>query len=476
MSQESLRTKLGAPVSLKSAVYRATAVMFVFQLFGALGAGFIFVVSNILQIHIEPSQFWYVFWHLCFWATDFAFVCFTLILAYHIAGIPAIAPALTLSLYYSHFAGLYDGADMTVPLYTTFFAPPVGGAGGLNIGYMGFLFIALGVGYGIRGLYTLWDYLKKVVAPWAQEKLIAKLTASGLAQKIKPIQTLQAKDLLDGIDLIVLILILPIVTALATYFAVQYIIAVPFNALGATLQPVLTDLFAAGKNGLGGLLMGLMVGFDTIGPLSMAGFRAAGEAAAGGNAIPITAFALSFAATGWVCMAVFILNKLTKWGGKLDTDDMNITVSGPINALFDNMKLTVAFGMPMAFRSPFTLIPGTIVACGLTAFLACQMGIRNTLYLTEPMVEKFLAGDYYTSFAQPHLKLAENNQPLATLGVIALGVIVGGAVALAIRQCIAVRQERNHTTEETSGDIVLEMRYLSENRGQNSEDRGQNEG
>ncbi|MDR1805152.1 MAG: hypothetical protein LBQ80_00035 [Clostridium sp.] len=449
------KIKPGEPVSLKAAVARATAIMFVFQLFGALGAGFIFVVSNILGIEIVRSSFWEVFWHLCFWATDFAFVCFTLVLAYLIAGIPAIAPALTLSLWFSHFAGLYDGAQISAPLYTDFFTPPQDGAGGWNIGYLGFLFIALGIGYGIRWLYTLWHKIKQALAPKI-DKPLAQLTA-----KLKPLKDLKAIALLDGIDLIVLILILPIVVGLAVYFWTQYCVAVPFKALGETLEPVMTELFASGKNFGGGLLMGLLVGADTIGPLSMAGFRAATEAAQLGNAVPMTAFAFAFAATGWVSFGAFLLNKISKRGGKMDTDDMNLALSGPINAIFDNMKLTVAFGIPFAYRSPLSVIPGTIITCAVTAALSCAAGISNALYVQPEYVAKFSDGDYYTSFAQPYLKLGENNHPFLSLVFISCGVIVGSVVVVLIRELIARRQKQGSGYEETDGDIVLEMRELS---------------
>jgi len=454
--QKTIQQKLGAPVTLKAAVYRATAVMFVIQIFGALGAGFVFVTGSILGIEIPVGKdFWQIFLHLCFWATDFAFVGFTLALAYLIAGIPAIAPALTLSLFYSHFAGLYSGAQLTIPLYADFFVPPTNGAGGQNIGYMGFLFIALGVGYGIRGLYTLWNHIKNKGSVWLDKSL-------NKAEKLKDFKSI---GLLEGTDLVVLILILPIVTALVTYFAVQYLVAVPFKALGESFEPIITELFAAGKSAQGGLLMGLLVGADTIGPLSMSAFRAATAASASGDAMPMTAYALAFAATGWICFAAFLMNKIFKRGCKMDTDDLNLTLSGPVNVLFDNMKLTVAFGMPFAYRSPFSAIPGTIAGCALTALLACVAGLSNAKYVTQEYIEKFRAGDYYVSFAQPHLMTRDGtNNIWLTLAVISGGVIAGAAVVTLIRELIFRAQQKRGTYEETAGDIVLELRALAGER------------
>ena len=84
-------------MKLKKHVYRATGISLLILLFGALGAGFLFVVGNIFGVQIlKPgSAISEMLWHLFFWATDFFFVAFVLILSYLIAGLPAVAPALT---------------------------------------------------------------------------------------------------------------------------------------------------------------------------------------------------------------------------------------------------------------------------------------------------------------------------------------------------------------------------------------------
>ena len=70
----------------KEKIYRATSIIFIVQLFGALGAGFFFFVQNIFQsYHIlgltgaenEPTL-----WFILFWATDFFFVALAVVLAY----------------------------------------------------------------------------------------------------------------------------------------------------------------------------------------------------------------------------------------------------------------------------------------------------------------------------------------------------------------------------------------------------------
>ena len=72
-------------IDTKKKLNRATSVIFLVQLFGALGAGFFFVVQNILGVEhilgaLEPVNE-NILWFILFWATDFFFIAFTLILS-----------------------------------------------------------------------------------------------------------------------------------------------------------------------------------------------------------------------------------------------------------------------------------------------------------------------------------------------------------------------------------------------------------
>ena len=79
----------------KQKIYRTTAILFVVQLFGALGAGFFFVIQNIFGVYhllgATESVNEPILWFILFWATDFFFIALAVILSYQIAGIPAIA-------------------------------------------------------------------------------------------------------------------------------------------------------------------------------------------------------------------------------------------------------------------------------------------------------------------------------------------------------------------------------------------------
>ena len=112
-------------IDVKNKIYRATAITFIVQLFGALGAGFFFVIQNLFgQYHLlgatgaenEPTL-----WFVLFWATDFFFIVTALIVSYLIAGLPAVAPSLALSIYFAHFSA--PTAD-AVNMYPCFFATP----------------------------------------------------------------------------------------------------------------------------------------------------------------------------------------------------------------------------------------------------------------------------------------------------------------------------------------------------------------
>ena len=148
--------------------------------------------------------------------------------------------------------------------------------------------------------------------------------------------------------------------------------------------------------------MGLFVGFDIIGPISMAAFGVAITALAAGNAQLMTIYGACFVTVGWVPLMTVLLSKITKKGGKPDTDDFNLSVSGPINAFFENIKLTVAFSMPYAYRSPLTVIPGLMVGSAATGLITALCGIVNNAYLTE--LPKYGNGETFTEMFQRGVK------------------------------------------------------------------------
>ena len=57
-----------------------------------------------------------------------------------IAGLPAIAPSLALSVYFAHFTGASESA---VNMYPCFFATPANYQNATAIGYMGYLIMAV---------------------------------------------------------------------------------------------------------------------------------------------------------------------------------------------------------------------------------------------------------------------------------------------------------------------------------------------
>lgn len=441
----------------KKHIYRATSIIFMFQLFGALGAGLIFVVSNVLQVEIlsPENPLALLLWHIFFWATDFFFIGFTVILAYLIAGLPALAPAMTLAIYFAHFAGQYSGNDFATPMYYDFFATPALFGGGVNIGYIGYLFLAVLLGWIIKYLFSLWDKIKKGFS----KKL--DILISKLGKKVNPLKNIRGITILEAVDLIVLFLILPISAAVFTYFAVSYIVAAPFTFFAENLKPVLFSAYES-SSFLGGLLSGAMVGFDIIGPFSMSAFSVASELALEGNAVPMTAYALCFAVIGWIPLVSYFLGKLMKKGGKLDTDDLNIVMSGPINAFFDNMKLTVSFSMTFAYRSPISCITAYVAGGAFAGGLVALAGLANALYVTAEKTALFLNGEIYISFLQPLRSISSTPMGILLPVFGAIGAISGACVLVFIKEISARRQKKRNISFEPSGDMVVEIRKLAE--------------
>lgn len=455
----------------KSKIYRATSIMFIIQLFGALGAGFFFVIQNLFQsYHMlgatgadnEPAL-----WFILFWATDFFFVALAVVVAYLIAGIPAIAPSLALSVYFCHFTEASVGAEN---MYACFFATPSNYSEATAIGYMGYLIMAVFLALSIKLLYAGWDKAKISIGN-GLDKLIVKIK-----NKIKAVpDDLKGITIIEGVDLIVMVLIIPVACCALTFILVKYGIELPFGMLADKLCTLLTDV-ANTNVVLAALIMGLMVGFDTIGPVSLAAFSVATASYfATGNAQLITIYSVCFITIGWTAFFGILNCKLFKKGGKTNTDDFNLATTGPINAFFENIKLTIAPSMPMAMRSPFTVIPGLMAGSTVGGVLTALFGIVNTAYtdgsfpkyatgnFTYGAVdytyrELFEAGEIYMSFTLPLRSGDFLTCRLPLFFIILVSAFIGGLVIMGLKEAEYRILSKKNCYFYAEGDIVLEMR------------------
>lgn len=455
----------------KEKIYRATSIMFIVQLFGALGAGFFFVIQNIFKsYHMlgatgaenEPTL-----WFILFWATDFFFVALALVVSYLIAGLPAVAPSLALSVYFCHFTSASESAEN---MYNCFFATPSNYADATAIGYMGYLIMAVMLSLLIKLLFAGWTEAKNPIGRGI-DKLLAKLK-----KKIKLIpDTLKGIEIIEGVDLIVLVLIIPVACCALTFILIKYGIEVPFAALAESLGNALTQL-ATDNVILAALVMGLMVGFDLIGPVSLSAFSVATSAyLATGNAQLITIYSVCFITVGWTAFFGMLCCKIFKKGGKTDTDDFNFATTGPINAFFENIKLTVAPSMPLAMRSPFTMIPGLMAGSAAGGILTALFGIVNTAY-TDGSLPRYATGNYtYGAVDYTYAELFEQGEifmsftlPLRSgdfltcrlplFFIILVSAFIGGLVVMALREGEYKFLSKRGCYFEPKGDMVLEIR------------------
>ncbi len=457
----------------KEKIYRTTAIMFIVQLFGALGAGFFFVIQNLFgTYHIfgltgaenEPTL-----WFILFWATDFFFVALALVLSYLIAGIPAIAPSLALSIYFCHFAS--PTAD-AVNMYPTFFSTPAGYSHSTAIGYMGYLILAVILSLLIKLLYALWSNLKEIIGRRLDTLL------SSLKKKIKLIpDTLKGIEIIEGVDLIVLVLIIPVASAATTFVLIKYGIELPFGIMAERLGEMLTGM-ADTNIIITALIMGLMVGADLIGPFSLSAFSVATASFfATGDARLITIYSVCFITVGWTAFFGVLCCKIFKKGGITDTNDFNLATTGPINAFFENIKLTVAPSMPLAMRSPLTYIPGFMAGSAVGAVITALTGIVNTAYTDGSLpnyttgeytyggvdityAELFRRGEIFMSFTLP-LRSGDFLTCRLPLFFIIIGsAFVGGLVIMALRQGEYKFLKKRECYYAPDSDIVIEIREL----------------
>ena len=457
----------------KDKIYRATSIMFIVQLFGALGAGFFFVIQNLFQSYhmlgatgasTEPTL-----WLILFWATDFFFVALAVIVSYLIAGLPGIAPSLALSVYFCHFTTASESAE---GMYKMFFATPANYADATSIGYMGYLIMAVMLALLIKLLYAGWDAAKISIGR-VIDNLLAKLR-----KKIKAIpEAIKGLEIIEGVDLIVLVLIIPVASCALTFILIRYGIEIPFGALAKTLGESLTSL-AESNVILAALVMGLMVGFDLIGPVSLAAFSVATASfLATGNAQLVTIYSVCFITVGWTAFFGMLCCKIFKKGGKTNTDDFNFATTGPINAFFENIKLTVAPSMPLAMRSPFTMIPGLMAGSAVGGVLTALFGIVNTAYTDGSLprygtenftygavnytyAELFEQGEIFMSFTLPLRSGDFLTCRLPLAAIILVSAFAGGLVVMLLREAEYKILSKRDCYYVPEGDIVLEMRAL----------------
>ena len=455
----------------KEKIYRTTSILFIVQLFGALGAGFFFVVQNILgKYHIlgltgaenEPTL-----WFILFWATDFFFVALAVILSYLIAGVPGIAPSLALSLYFAHFTGQpVAGADT----YICFFSTPANYSQATSIGYLGYLIMAIVLSLLIKYLYAGWTHIKVPIGK-GFDSLISKLR-----KKIRLIpDTLKGIEIIEGVDLIVMVLIIPVASAATTFMLTKYGIQLPFREISASLGELLTSL--SGSNIVfAALVLGLMVGFDLIGPVSLSAFSVATAAfLATGNAQLITIYSICFISVGWTAFFGILLCKIFRKGGNSDTDDFNLATTGPINAFFENIKLTVAPSMLLACRNPLTVIPGLMAGSAFGGVVTAFFKIVNTAYTDGSLpnyttgnytfggvdytyAELFERGEIFMSFTLPLRSGDFLTCRLPLFLIVIISGVVGGFVIMGLRQLQHKILHKKGLELQTTGDIVLEMR------------------
>ncbi len=455
----------------KEKIYRATSIIFIVQLFGALGAGFFFVLQNIFRSYhmlgATGAQNEPTLWFILFWATDFFFVALAVILSYLIAGLPGIAPSLALSVYFCHFTQGSAGAEN---MYALFFGTPQNYSAATSIGYMGYLIMAVMLSLLIKLLYIGWSKAKVSIGKGFDSLLIK------LRGKIKAVpETLKGIEIIEGVDLIVLALIIPVASAATTFMLIKYGIEVPFAALSESLKAFLTDLSQSNVI-LTALVMGLMVGFDLIGPLSLSAFSVATAAyLTTGNAQLITIYSVCFITVGWTAFFGILCCKLFKKGGVTDTDDFNLATTGPINAFFENIKLTVAPSMPLAMRSPLTAIPGFMAGSAFGGVVTALFGIVNTAY-TDGSLPKYATGNYtYGAVDYTYAELFEKGEifmsftlPLRSgdfltcrlplFFIILVSAFVGGLVIMALRQGEYKFLTKRNCYYKPKGDMVLELR------------------
>ena len=152
-----------------------------------------------------------------------------------------------------------------------------------------------------------------------------------------------------------------------------------------------------------------------------------------------------------------------------------MTVSGPINAFFENIKLTTLFSMPYAYRSPLTTIPGYMVGSAVGGVVTALFKIVNTAYtdgsLPRYTIDKytygganltyadmFRNGDLYMSFTLPLRSGDWLSCRIPLFVIILASAFVGGLVIMALKEIEYKILSKRGCYHESKGDMVIEIR------------------
>lgn len=405
---------------LKFSIHKASSLLFPFMLFGVMMSVLFVPLYNAFLTDILPASFVY---YIQFWSVECFYVAFAMFLCQKLVGNLGIAPALTLGLYFSLF---YEGG--------------IRGSG--SLGYMGYLATAVALAYTI-------NYIIKGYSRFLQ--WVLKHIRSGLEKKLKDKSLDTALGILKGLeggsDWFFFTMMFPMMGAVIVGVLAVKLIAEPFSAIGADFAAYIVTI-PVGQLALAGLLIGLIVGFDLTGPLSMSLFvglvslvNAEGTEHA---AMLMTIFAACLVTPTWMTLMVIAVTKGTKRKWPFDGDDVNFTITGPINAFFGNVRLTTVAPMVYALRDPVRVIPCYMLACGVAGILTAMFGKFNAYYIGNEYAAILADTE---AFNQPYHALSSLKLTLGSGDIkgylmlsVFLGAVLGTAALFGLRTVQYSRQ------------------------------------
>lgn len=224
------------------------------------------------------------------------------------------------------------------------------------------------------------------------------------------------------------VLIIPLLSVLAVFIFMYYLIGVPVAAINTALVNGLNNLSGGGLVILG-IAQGAMLAFDMGGPVNKAAYAFALAAADAGNWAPMAAnFIASMSPPMGIALAILISRKrFTK------------TEQGSLGGLLvGGLGMITEFAIPFAAARPHRVIPALMAGSATGAALSYLAGLT----MQAPHGGLFVIGLC--------------NKPLLFLGILLLASAVTAVLVLILRP-----KDVSETSEEAAGQETASLTFES---------------
>lgn len=437
-AKEYLKAPLFEKYQVRRAIIKSTTALFPFMLFAALFAFVVIPLGNVFEA-LQAGLYWVSYMSIQLFGIGFA-----VMLAYDIAGFMSALSAGVLSAYFGLFCTQVAGVETI--------------SGSSVIGFVGYFLIGLlsaaAVSYLHRVCVVVVEWLLGLGFKFINNKITDEAKREGIFVNLRP---MLKNMVLLGDSLIVLG-----IASYIVFFAINYLYALPMTVLAHTAADFISNNSSITAIGA---VIGLSVGFDVGGPVSLAVFDVIFKGLLAGStesARLMTVFTCSMITPSWICLFYWILGKKFK-GWPFVCYDENLLNTGFINEVFQNTRLMAMSPMAYALRELKTVPFAYIIGTGITGTVAAALNFTNTSLLEKYACEYGLLRKGTVIFTEKYDAFAGLMPPLFAGGGVKvkllsfLSALIGAAIGTVV--LIALKKLHYSRLEKRGEDLYLAFVY-----------------